>query len=70
MGQIGLAKDLELRQAVAQVEKERDAAQNALVLQEQKQELALATTRQEYEVRLKARMSRWNFTKFQGPAVY
>lgn len=45
LGQIGLAKDLELQQAVARVEKERDAAQNALVLQEQKQELALATTR-------------------------
>ena len=61
--QIGLAKDLELQQAVAQVEKERDAAQNALVLQEQKQELALATTRQEYEVRLKAADEQVEFYK-------
>ncbi|HFU4489236.1 TPA: DUF2130 domain-containing protein [Streptococcus suis] len=61
--QIGLAKDLELQQAVAQVEKERDAAQNALVVQEQKQELALATTRQEYEVRLKAADEQVEFYK-------
>ena len=61
--QIGLAKDLELQQAVAQMEKERDAAQNALVLQEQKQELALATTRQEYEVRLKAADEQVEFYK-------
>lgn len=61
--QIGLAKDLELQQAVAQVEKERDAAQNALVLHEQKQELALATTRQEYEVRLKAADEQVEFYK-------
>ena len=63
LGQIGLAKDLELQQAVAQVEKERDAAQNALVLQEQKQELALATTRQEYELRLKAADEQVEFYK-------
>lgn len=63
LGQIGLAKDLELQQAVAQVEKERDAAQNALVLHEQKQELALATTRQEYEVRLKAADEQVEFYK-------
>ncbi|BCP63705.1 hypothetical protein SUT503_07630 [Streptococcus parasuis] len=63
LGQIGLVKDLELQQAVAQVEKERDAAQNALVLQEQKQELALATTRQEYEVRLKAADEQVEFYK-------
>ena len=63
LGQIGLAKDLELQQAVAQVEKERDAAQNALVLQEQKQELALATIRQEYEVRLKAADEQVEFYK-------
>ncbi|WP_449458735.1 DUF2130 domain-containing protein [Streptococcus suis] len=63
LGQIGLAKELELQQAVAQVEKERDAAQNALVLQEQKQELALATTRQEYEVRLKAADEQVEFYK-------
>ena len=63
LGQIGLAKDLELQQAIAQVEKERDVAQNALVLQEQKQELALATTRQEYEVRLKAADEQVEFYK-------
>ncbi|HFR3691901.1 TPA: DUF2130 domain-containing protein [Streptococcus suis] len=63
LGQIELAKDLELQQAVAQVEKERDAAQNALVLQEQKQELALATTRQEYEVQLKAASEQVEFYK-------
>ena len=63
LGQIGLAKDLELQQAIAQVEKERDAAQNALVLQEQKQELALATTRQEYELRLKAADEQVEFYK-------
>ncbi|HFU4500576.1 TPA: DUF2130 domain-containing protein [Streptococcus suis] len=63
LGQIGLAKDLELQQAVAQVEKERDAAQNALAMQEQKQELALATTRQEYEVRLKAADEQVEFYK-------
>ena len=63
LGQIGLAKDLELQQAVAQVEKERDAAQNALVLHEQKQELALATTRREYEVRLKAADEQVEFYK-------
>lgn len=63
MGQISLAKDLELQQAVAQVEKERDAAQNALAMQEQKQELALATTRQEYEVRLKAADEQVEFYK-------
>ncbi|HFI0732104.1 TPA: DUF2130 domain-containing protein [Streptococcus suis] len=61
--QVGLSKDLELQQAVAQVEKERDAAQNALVLQEQKQELALATTRQEYEVQLKAASEQVEFYK-------
>ena len=63
LGQIGLAKDLELQQAIAQVEKERDAAQNALVLQEQKQELAMATIRQEYEVRLKAADEQVEFYK-------
>lgn len=63
LGQIELAKELELQQAVAQVEKERDAAQNALVVQEQKQELALATTRQEYEVRLKAADEQVEFYK-------
>ena len=63
LGQIGLAKDLELQQAVAQMEKERDAAQNALVLQEQKQELAMATIRQEYEVRLKAADEQVEFYK-------
>ena len=63
LGQIRLAKDLELQQAIAQVEKERDAAQNALVLHEQKQELALATTRQEYEVRLKAADEQVEFYK-------
>ena len=63
LGQIRLAKDLELQQAVAQMEKERDAAQNALVLQEQKQELALATIRQEYEVRLKAADEQVEFYK-------
>ncbi|NQP19899.1 DUF2130 domain-containing protein [Streptococcus suis] len=61
--QVGLSKDLELQQAVAQVEKERDAAQNALFLQEQKQELALATTRQEYEVQLKAASEQVEFYK-------
>ncbi|HFU4449529.1 TPA: DUF2130 domain-containing protein [Streptococcus suis] len=61
--QVGLSKDLELQQAVAQVEKERDAAQNALAVQEQKQELALATTRQEYEVRLKAADEQVEFYK-------
>ncbi|MGQ7355516.1 DUF2130 domain-containing protein [Streptococcus suis] len=61
--QVGLSKDLELQQAVAQVEKERDAAQNALAMQEQKQELALATTRQEYEVRLKAADEQVEFYK-------
>ncbi|TAA12945.1 DUF2130 domain-containing protein [Streptococcus parasuis] len=61
--QIRLAKDLELQQAVAQMEKERDAAQNALVLQEQKQELAMATIRQEYEVRLKAADEQVEFYK-------
>ncbi|MCK4029896.1 DUF2130 domain-containing protein [Streptococcus iners] len=63
LGQVELAKDLELQQAVAQVEKERDAAQNALAMQEQKQELALATTRQEYEVRLKAADEQVEFYK-------
>ena len=63
LGQIGLAKDLELQQAVAQMEKERDAAQNALVLHEQKQELAMATIRQEYEVRLKAADEQVEFYK-------
>ena len=63
LGQIRLAKDFELQQAVAQMEKERDAAQNALVLQEQKQELALATIRQEYEVRLKAADEQVEFYK-------
>ncbi|WJQ86031.1 DUF2130 domain-containing protein [Streptococcus parasuis] len=63
LGQIRLAKDLELQQAVAQMEKERDAAQNALVLQEQKRELALATIRQEYEVRLKAADEQVEFYK-------
>ena len=63
LGQIRLAKDLELQQAVAQMEKERDAAQNALVLHEQKQELALATTRREYEVRLKAADEQVEFYK-------
>ncbi|HFR3769733.1 TPA: DUF2130 domain-containing protein [Streptococcus suis] len=61
--QVGLSKDLELQQAVAQVEKERDAAQNALAMQEQKQELALATTRQEYEVQLKAASEQVEFYK-------
>ena len=63
LGQIRLAKDFELQQAVAQMEKERDAAQNALVLQEQKQELAMATIRQEYEVRLKAADEQVEFYK-------
>lgn len=60
---VALEKSLELQQAVAQVEKERDAAQNALALQKQNQELALATTRQEYEVRLKAADEQVEFYK-------
>lgn len=61
--EMGLSKDLELQQAVARVEKERDVAQNALALQEQEKELALATTRQEYELRLKAADEQVEFYK-------
>lgn len=68
LGQIGLAKDLELQQAVAQVEKERDAAQNALVLQEQKQELALGPLVRSTKYGSRRRMSRWNFTKISRPS--
>ncbi|WP_156018125.1 DUF2130 domain-containing protein [Streptococcus ruminantium] len=63
LDKIGIAKDLELQRAVAKVEKERDAAQVALAVQEQKQELALANTRQEYEVRLKAADEQVEFYK-------
>ncbi|BDD40993.1 DUF2130 domain-containing protein [Streptococcus ruminantium] len=63
LDKIGIAKDLELQRAVAKVEKERDAAQAALAVQEQKQELALANTRQEYEVRLKAADEQVEFYK-------
>ncbi|MDQ8767816.1 DUF2130 domain-containing protein [Streptococcus ruminantium] len=63
LDKIGIAKDLELQRAVAKVEKERDAAQAALAVQEQKQELVLANTRQEYEVRLKAADEQVEFYK-------
>ena len=63
LDRISLAKELELQQAVAKVEKERDAVQSALVLQEQKQELALATSRQEYELQLKAANEQVEFYK-------
>ncbi|QHF54577.1 MULTISPECIES: DUF2130 domain-containing protein [Streptococcus] len=63
LDKIGIAKDLELQRAMAKVEKERDAAQAALAVQEQKQELALANTRQEYEVRLKAADEQVEFYK-------
>lgn len=60
---LGLEKDLEKGTALAELEKERDEARNALALQEQKQELALANTRKEYELRLKAADEQVEFYK-------
>lgn len=60
---LSLEKDQEHQAVISALEKERDAAQSALLLQEQKQELALATSRQEYEVQLKAANEQVEFYK-------
>lgn len=60
---IRLEKEHELQLALTSMEKERDAVKTELLLQEQKQELALATTRQEFEVQLKAANEQVEFYK-------
>ncbi len=60
---LSLEKDQEHQAVISALEKERDAAQSTLLLQEQKQELALATSRQEYEVQLKAANEQVEFYK-------
>lgn len=60
---IRLEKEHELQLALASVEKERDAIKTDLLLQEQKQELALATTKQEFELQLKAANEQVEFYK-------
>lgn len=60
---IKLEQQLKLQEEVARIEKERDQTKAALTLQEQQQELALATMRQEYEVRLKAADEQVEFYK-------
>lgn len=51
------------QQALVSAEKERDVAKTELLIQEQKQELALATTRQEFELQLKAANEQVEFYK-------
>lgn len=60
---IRLEKEHELQLALASVEKERDAIKTDLLLQEQKQELVLATTKQEFELQLKAANEQVEFYK-------
>ncbi|MGT2799296.1 DUF2130 domain-containing protein [Streptococcus marmotae] len=60
---IRLEKDNEWQLALASMEKERDAVKTKLLLQEQKQELALATTKQEFELQLKAANEQVEFYK-------
>ncbi|MGT2715311.1 DUF2130 domain-containing protein [Streptococcus respiraculi] len=60
---IRLEKDNEWQLALASMEKERDAVKTELLLQEQKQELALATTKQEFELQLKAANEQVEFYK-------
>ncbi|MER0123684.1 DUF2130 domain-containing protein [Streptococcus sp. ZJ100] len=60
---VRLEKEHELQLALASMEKERDAVETKLLLQEQKQELALATTKQEFEVQLKAANEQVEFYK-------
>lgn len=60
---VRLEKEHELQLALASVEKERDAIKTDLLLQEQKQELALATTKQEFELQLKAANEQVEFYK-------
>ncbi|MBF0777490.1 DUF2130 domain-containing protein [Streptococcus cuniculi] len=60
---VRLEKDHELQVALSSMEKERDTVKTELLLQEQKQELALATTRQEFELQLKAANEQVEFYK-------
>lgn len=63
MDKVRLEKEHELQLAISAIEKERDAVKTELLLQEQKQELALATTKQEFEVQLKAANEQVEFYK-------
>ncbi|MGT2950129.1 serine/threonine-protein kinase MRCK beta [Streptococcus cuniculi] len=63
MDKVRLEKEHELQLAISAMEKERDAVKTELLLQEQKQELALATTKQEFEIQLKAANEQVEFYK-------
>lgn len=58
-----LEQENQLQKALYQVEKERDQAKNELRLKEQERDLALATTKQEYELQLKAANEQVEFYK-------
>lgn len=58
-----LEKEHELTLALSSMEKERDTVKTELLMQKQKQELALATTRQEFELQLKAANEQVEFYK-------
>ena len=58
-----LEHENQLQKTVAQIEKERDEAQNQLVVQEKESELSLAAVRSDYEVQLKAANEQVEFYK-------
>ncbi|MBF0786351.1 MULTISPECIES: DUF2130 domain-containing protein [unclassified Streptococcus] len=60
---VRLEKEHELQLALSSLEKECEAVKTELLLQEQKQELALATTKQEFELQLKVANEQVEFYK-------
>nr|WP_018369579.1 DUF2130 domain-containing protein [Streptococcus marimammalium] len=63
LNQVTLEKDYELKEKLSQIEKERDDAKSALILQEQKQELALKNIQIDYAAQLKAANEQVEFYK-------
>lgn len=63
LANLTLEKDLEWQQKLAEVTKQRDEVTSQLALQEQKQELALATLKQEQALQLKAANEQVEFYK-------
>lgn len=63
MEKLRLEKEHEFQLALSSMEKEYEAVKTELLLQEQKQELALATTKQEFELQLKAANEQVEFYK-------
>lgn len=63
LNKLNLEHENQLQKTVAQVEKERDEAQNQLVLQEKEAELQLSSVRSDYEAQLKAANEQVEFYK-------